>query len=135
MNSHQTSSGRLEEMNPVKIWILKALYSIHDLIVTIQVVWFPVQGSRLVSLRSSYSPAGWRAGVNPVINMLRNKIVKRALQQGFSSRSRCLLRNLGLMHHVDLSHIYLPGEGGLASLEPPEPLDCARSTRWQGAWA
>jgi hypothetical protein len=26
--------------------------------------------------------------------MLRNKIVKRALQQGFSSRSRCLLHNL-----------------------------------------
>jgi len=32
MDSHQTSSERLGEMNPVKIWILKALYSIHDLI-------------------------------------------------------------------------------------------------------
>ena len=32
MNSHQTSSGRLGEMNSVKIWIFKALYSIHDLI-------------------------------------------------------------------------------------------------------
>jgi len=31
------------------------------------------------------------------INMLRSRIVKRALQQGFSSRSRCLLHNLGLM--------------------------------------
>ena len=30
------------------------------------------------------------------INMLRSKIVKRALQQGFSGRSRCLLQNLGL---------------------------------------
>jgi hypothetical protein len=30
------------------------------------------------------------------INMLRSKIVKRALQQGFSGRSRCLLHNLGL---------------------------------------
>ena len=29
------------------------------------------------------------------IHMLRSKIVKRALQQGFSSRSRCLLHNLG----------------------------------------
>jgi hypothetical protein len=32
MNSHQTSSGRLGEMNPVKIYILKALNSIHGLI-------------------------------------------------------------------------------------------------------
>jgi len=31
------------------------------------------------------------------INMLRSKIVKRALQQGFSGRSRCLLHNLGLI--------------------------------------
>ena len=30
------------------------------------------------------------------INMLRSKIVKRAVQQGFSGRSRCLLHNLGL---------------------------------------
>jgi len=30
------------------------------------------------------------------INMLRSKIGKRALQQGFSGRSRCLLHNLGL---------------------------------------
>jgi hypothetical protein len=29
------------------------------------------------------------------INMLRNKIVKQALQQGFSSRSRWLLQILG----------------------------------------
>ena len=32
MNSHQISSGILGEMNPVKIWILRAFYSIHDLI-------------------------------------------------------------------------------------------------------
>ncbi|MFO8163433.1 MAG: class I SAM-dependent methyltransferase [Thermodesulfobacteriota bacterium] len=31
------------------------------------------------------------------VNMLRSKIVKRALQQGFSGRSRWLLHNLGLM--------------------------------------
>jgi hypothetical protein len=30
------------------------------------------------------------------INMLRSKIVKQALQQGFSSRSRWLLQILGL---------------------------------------
>ncbi|MFO8165569.1 MAG: hypothetical protein R6T98_13690 [Desulfatiglandales bacterium] len=30
------------------------------------------------------------------VNMLRSKIVKRALQQGFSGRSRWLLHNLGL---------------------------------------
>ncbi|MFO8165592.1 MAG: hypothetical protein ACQEQO_03095 [Thermodesulfobacteriota bacterium] len=29
------------------------------------------------------------------VNMLRSKIVKRALQQGFSGRSRWLLHNLG----------------------------------------
>jgi HSP20 family molecular chaperone IbpA len=29
--------------------------------------------------------------------MLRSKIEKRALQQGFSGRSRCLLHNLGLI--------------------------------------
>ncbi|MFO8165747.1 MAG: hypothetical protein R6T98_14605 [Desulfatiglandales bacterium] len=31
-----------------------------------------------------------------LVNMLRSKIVKRALQQGFSGRSRWLLHNLGL---------------------------------------
>jgi hypothetical protein len=31
------------------------------------------------------------------IHMLRSKIGKRALQQGFSGRSRCLLHNLGLI--------------------------------------
>ncbi|MFO8164913.1 MAG: hypothetical protein R6T98_10335 [Desulfatiglandales bacterium] len=31
------------------------------------------------------------------VNMLRSKIVKRALQQGFSGRSRWLLHNLGLL--------------------------------------
>jgi len=31
------------------------------------------------------------------IHMLRSKIVKRVLQQGFSGRSRCLLHNLGLI--------------------------------------
>ncbi|MFO8164801.1 MAG: hypothetical protein R6T98_09735 [Desulfatiglandales bacterium] len=35
-----------------------------------------------------------------LINMLRSKIVKGALQQGFSGRSRWLLHNLGLTHVV-----------------------------------
>jgi hypothetical protein len=34
------------------------------------------------------------------INMLRSKIVKQALQQGFSSRSRWLLQILGLTFHL-----------------------------------
>jgi hypothetical protein len=32
-----------------------------------------------------------------LVNMLRSKIVKRALQHGFSGRSRWLLHNLGSM--------------------------------------
>jgi len=36
--------------------------------------------------------------------MLRSKIVKGALQQGFSGRSRWLLHNLGLTHIVILQN-------------------------------
>ncbi|MFO8163151.1 MAG: hypothetical protein R6T98_01295 [Desulfatiglandales bacterium] len=42
------------------------------------------------------------------VNMLRSKIVKRSLQQGFSRRSRWLLHNLGSIPatpHVDFSVI------------------------------
>ena len=35
------------------------------------------------------------------VNMLRSKIVKQALQQGFSSRSRWLLQILGLKEECD----------------------------------
>ena len=37
--------------------------------------------------------------------MLRSKIVKRALEQGFSSRSRRLLQILGLTSKIELIHL------------------------------
>ncbi|MFO8165074.1 MAG: hypothetical protein R6T98_11145 [Desulfatiglandales bacterium] len=40
------------------------------------------------------------------VNMLRSKIVKRALQQGFSGRSRWLLHNLGLIQHGRLTPLF-----------------------------
>ena len=39
------------------------------------------------------------------INMLRSKIVKQALQQGFTSRSRWLLQILGLTMASAIDHV------------------------------
>ena len=46
-------------------------------------------------LRNARLERFWFVGI--LINMSRAKIVKQALQHGFSSRSRFLLHNLGLI--------------------------------------
>ena len=53
-------------------------------------------------LRNAKLERFWPGGI--FINLLRTKIVKQALQYGFSSHSRCLLHNLGLKPFFSENH-------------------------------
>jgi len=56
--------------------------------------------------------------------MLRSKIVKRALQQGFSGRSRCLLHNLGLTFGQDIFwRLAIVAKAGLISKNIKEVIN------------